>query len=472
MLGTRTILGLAIDECGIIAAELRVRPGRNEIRRTGQFVFEEALCPENTEALGLQFRRFLRTNHFSSKQASIGIPAKWVLAKEIVVPPANPDALAGMLSIQAERAFSLNPAELIFDYCGCTKASEKSQVLLLAARARIVDQIRELASAAGLQVQSVTVSALAFGKALGEAGPEPWHGLYARPTYCEFWSQLDGRPRSIRHVPMVADNGTPGDYTKLLTSTIQRLILLSQDQSPTHRITAYDASGFSDEMIDRLNGQLTPQITITNGRAGLRLKGLGLSDRPEEAQSMAAAAVAMTAIGTDKPPIDFLNPRIGIKKTSGRKRLIVWAAIVGVACLVALGAVLVDWLGDRSDIATYSEQLEMMREDIAAAQEIVDRVSYAGSWASREPQFLDCLRELTLAFPQEARVWATSLALSENGQGALVGKANDEGSFYEVLDKIKQDAAFSDVKMIHIRDAGRNSGEKEFAVNFKFQDVR
>jgi hypothetical protein len=472
MLGTRTVLGLAIDEFGIIAAELRVRPGRNEIRRTGQFTFEEEFAPENAEGLGQQLRRFLRTNHFSSKQVSIGIPAKWVLAKEIVVPPANPDALAGMLSIQVERAFSLNPAELIFDYCGRTSASEKSQVLLLAARRKMVDQIRLLAGAAGLQVQAVTVSALAFGKALSEAGPEQWYGLYTRPTYCEFWSQLDGRPRSIRHVPMGADNGTPDDYAKLLTSTIQRLILLSQDQSPTHQVTAYDACGVSDEIIDRLNEQLAPQTTITNGGAGLRPKRLGLSDHPEEAQSIAAAAVAMTAVGTDKPPVDFLNPRIGVKKTSGRKRLAVWGAIIGAACLVALGSVLADWQGDRTDIATYTQQLELMSEDVAAAQEIVDRVSYAGSWASQEPQFLDCLRELTLAFPQEPRVWATSLALGENGQGALVGKANDERSFYEVLDKIKRNTAFADVKMIHIRDVGRDSREKEFAVHFKFQGVR
>ena len=102
----------------------------------------------------------------------------------------------------------------------------------------------------------------------------------------------------------------------------------------------------------------------------------------------------------------------------------------------------------------------------------MDRVSYAGSWVSREPRFLDCLRELTTAFPEEPRVWATSLALNENGTGLLVGKTTSESSFYEVLDKIKENKAFSDVKMIHIRDAGRDSREKEFAVNFKFESVK
>ena len=42
----------------------------------------------------------------------------------------------------------------------------------------------------------------------------------------------------------------------------------------------------------------------------------------------------------------------------------------------------------------------------------------------------------------------------------------------QVQDKIKQNEAFTDVQMIHIRDVGRNSTEKEFAVKFKFQGVR
>ena len=184
MFGTRTILGLAIDEFGIAVAEVHIRPGRPEVQRVGQWSFEEKLNSDNAKALGQKLRQFLRTNHFSSKQAIIGIPTKWVVAKEIVAPPASPDALAGMLNIQAERAFSLNASELIFDYCGRTSVSEQSEVLLLAARREIVDQTKELMVAAGLEVRSMTVSALAFGKTLSKAGPEHQYGLYTRPTYC------------------------------------------------------------------------------------------------------------------------------------------------------------------------------------------------------------------------------------------------------------------------------------------------
>ena len=462
MLGTRTLLGLAIDDFGIAAAEVRIHSGRPQIEHAGHWDFPEKLDSDNAGRMGQQLRQFLRANGFSSKRAVIGLATKWIVAREITAPPASPEALAGMLGIQAERAFSLNAGELIFDYCGRTSTSQKSEVLLVAARRQIVSQVRELAAAAGLQVQSMTVSALALGAIVSETGPEPRYGLYIRLAYCEFWAQANGSPQFVQHVPMAARNETDEQYVESLSSTVQRLIMLSsrEGNSPPYRVTAYDGYGLPNGIIGRLNERLAPQIAVAGEQ--------GSPDQPEQAQSVAAAAVATAAVGADEPLVNFLHPRIGVQKKAGHKRIAAWAAVTGAVCLLALAAVVADILADRADIATYTEQLKLMSEDIAAAREIVDRISYAKSWTSQQPVFLDCLRELTLAFPEEPVVWATNLRLSEN-VGALVGKASDEQSFYQVLDKIKEHKAFSNVQMIHIRNAGRDSREKEFAVNFEFQ---
>ena len=473
MIGTRHILGLAIDDGGVVATELCIRAGRAEIRASGEFSWEKGFKAENAKVLGEQLRRFLKEGGFSSSRVAVGLAAKWILAKEIETPAAAPEALAGMLGIQAERAFSVNPGELVFDYCGKTNASEKGQVLLLAAPRQVVDRIKAITDTAGLRVQFVTVSALACGGASCETDPTSGYGLYARPTYCEFWGHSDGGLRFIKHVP-IGQDGTPAGYADLLCSTIQRLVLLSpeQEQSPPYQVTAYDACGRDDKMLSRINERLKPHITVHDGCAGLLSSGLECSDPSHAAGSVAAVAVAMADARGGRPEIDFLHPRIGTKRTVEHKRLVGWAIFVAAACLIGAGVVLMGWQRDKRDIAVYTEQLKQMAPDVAAAREIVDRVSYASSWMSREPRFLDCLRELTTAFPDEPQVWATSLALSENGTGSLVGKATSEASFYDVLDKIKANKAFSDVKMIHIRDAGRDSREKEFAVNFKFQGVK
>jgi hypothetical protein len=470
MVATRHILGLAIDDSGVVATELSVRAGRTEIQATGELAWEQELTAETAKDLGDQLRRFLREHGFSSSRAVVGLAAKWVLAKEVDVPPANPDALAGILSIQAERAFSLDIDEMVFDYCG---SAERGQVLLFAAPRQIVDRIKTLMEAAGLRVQSMTVSALACSGALSESDPQCRYGLYARPTYCEFWSQADGALQFVRHVPMVRD-GTPAGYADLLTSTIQRQVLLSagQDQSPPHEITAYDACGLSSETVDQINGRLGPHIVVRDGHAGLRSRGLYVPDRPGAEQSVAATAVAMTAVGGAKPLVDFLNPRIGRKKVSPRTRLIAWASFAAVVCVISLVVVIADWQRNEADIATYTDQLAKMSDDVTAAREIVDRVSYAGSWTSHRPAFLDCLKDLAQAFPDEPSVWAQNLALTEDGRGSLTGKATSDASFYNVLDRIREDKAFADVQLIHFRNVGRNSLEKEFAVNFTFKGAK
>ena len=207
MLGTQTLLGLAIDDTGVVAAEVSIRSGQPAIKRTGLMPLYEKLSSENAKDIGQRLRHFLRENKLTSKRAVVGIPTKWIVTREIVAPRATPDALAGMLSIQAERAFSLNAGELVFDYCGQTSSSETSEVLLVAAQRQVVSQIRDLTDAAGLSVRSITVSALAFGKLLSENGPQQRYGLYARPTYCEFWSQSNGRLRSVQHVPVKVYSG-------------------------------------------------------------------------------------------------------------------------------------------------------------------------------------------------------------------------------------------------------------------------
>lgn len=476
MLGTRTILGLAIDEFGAVVAEVGIRSGRPEVHRVGQCIFEEKLGPDNGRTLGHALRQFLRANHFSLKNAAVGIPTKWVVAREVTSPPAGADAVAGLLAIQAERTFSLNAGELVFDYCGRTSTSQSSKVMLLAARRQMIEQIRELTAAAGLRVQSVTVSALAFGSPpLADPGAgEPRFGIYTRPTYCELWSHVDGAPRSIKHVAMPATNGEAGDQARRLISSLEQLILVSgsQDQTAPYQVTICDDAPLPDGVIDQLRTQLGPRATVTDGNAMLASSGWRHEDRAGQSGGIAAAAVAVAAAGPQKPAVDFLNPRIGRKKASPHRRVATWAVIAGIVLLGAAGAVIANWHSKRSDIVFFSEQLELIADDVAVARDLRDRLSYAGSWTSRDPRFLECLLQLTLAFPESPRVWATSLALSETSEGSLIGRATDEQSFYEVLNNIKQNAAFSNVMMMYLRDAGGSAQEKTFAVTFKFQGVK
>ncbi len=163
-------------------------------------------------------------------------------------------------------------------------------------------------------------------------------------------------------------------------------------QLPPYKVTAYDACGLSNELIDGLGERLGPQITVANGRAGLRAKGLGLGDRPEQTRAIAAAAVAMTGVGTERPLIDFLNPRVGGKKAVSHKRTVVWGAGIAGACVLALGILLLVWHVYAGEVAANAAWLQANSSQIAAAQEFADHYRYVEPWIDRQPRFLECLK--------------------------------------------------------------------------------
>src|SRR4030042_2095628 len=107
MMDSRHIVGLAIDDWGAVAVELHVRSGRAETWAAGEMAWKQELTSENAADLGDQLRRVLRDRGVSSRRAIVGLPAKWVLAREADVPPADPEAVAGLLGIQAARAFRI-----------------------------------------------------------------------------------------------------------------------------------------------------------------------------------------------------------------------------------------------------------------------------------------------------------------------------------------------------------------------------
>jgi hypothetical protein len=464
MLGTRTILGLAIDEFGIVAAEVSAHTGRPEIRHVGQLTFDEKLSSDNVNDRAGQLKAFLRTNHFTSKHAVIGIPLKWIVAKEMTAPAAANEAVAGMLGIQAERAFSLNANELIFDYHGSTSTSEPSRVMLLAARRQMIEHIKEMAASAGLHLQAVTVSALAFS---GSADSSRAHfGLYARPAYCEFWSQSNGRLHAVRHIPIPSTNGSGPDHTDVLTSAIQKQVMLTpqQDQTPPYEVTLYDASGLSTSVISRLDKQLRPQITLSDGRSSVLA---GTSGQGEHAEAIAAAAVAMAAARTAGPQVDFLNPRIGIKKVDHRKKAITYIAGGVAACVLIVGLIALDWHLKTSQIASYKAQLEEAKPQIDNAKLVVDRVAYAKSWLSQEPKFLERMRELTLMFPQKPNsAWVGNLTLTERTGGSLTGKSSDQATALDIIRQLREDKKFfTDIQRNYLRQTKEGF---EYSINFKF----
>jgi len=466
MTKARNILGLAFEEHSILAAEVHMRGDRPGIQVVGEFVLSDDFSAAGATEQGQRLRQFLKENGFSAKTAVVGLPAKWLVAKELTVPPTNAAALSGIMNLQAERAFSLDPKDLVFDYYGSAQPDKGGKLLLMAMQKERLAHIQMLTKAAGLSVLAVTPTSHALRKLGGDDVSDL--AIYVRNGYIESWSGKADLPW-IRHgvrLPQQAE-----DPAKAMQEQISRLLSVAPgdgQSSRPNRVMLYTGSTVKEESIAQISRSLSDQVEISDGDAHLLSAAFGAQQKSKVGTSGAAAALALAGVQEKTFFVDFLHSRMVPGRRIPQTRTLVWAAVAAFVIFVALAAVIWGWRQDVKDIATFTEQLAVMSDDIKAAREVVDRMSYASGWTSRSPEFLECLSQLTQAFPEEGTIWATNLALHENKQGLVTGKSLREESVLLVLDAIKLNDVFQNVQMVYMRDAGRGTNEVSFAIQFKF----
>jgi hypothetical protein len=466
MTQARNILGLAFEEHSILAAEVHLRGDQPSLHVAGEFVGGDEFSAANASQHGQQLRQFLKENGFSAKAVVVGLPAKWLVAKELTVPPTNAAALSGIMSIQAERAFSLDPRDLVFDYCGSAQPEKGGTLLLMAMQRQRLAQIQMLTKAAGLSVLAVTPTSHALRKLSGDDGSDL--AIYVRDGYSESWSGKADLPW-VRYVARASQQAE--DPAAVMQEQISRLLSVApgdRQSRGSNRVVLYTGSAVNGESIAKISRSLSGQVEISDGDARLLSSAFGAQQRFKVGASGAAAALALAGIQEKGLFVDFQHSRMVPGRRIPQTRTLVWAAVISFAALVAVISVIWGWRQDVNDIATFTKQLAFMDEDVKAAREVVERMSYASGWTSRQPEFLECLSQLTEAFPEEGAIWATNLALHENKEGLVTGKSLREESVLGVLDAMKLNDVFQNVQMVYMRDAGRGTNEVSFAIQFKF----
>jgi len=459
MFGTRKVLGLAFEEGAVRLAELRSGGQRPEVVRVAEFVPPAGISDDEPAALAAALRDFLARHGFTARRAVVGLPASWLMTRECSIPPAGADALRGMLRIQAERAFSSAPGELAMDCVDTLDAGQARPVLIVATLRSRLEQAVAAAQGAGLSVKAVTASSLALAAAVDGPGPGRLLLLRATPAGAELTAQTGAQPRMLRHVG--ADS--------MAEQVWRAVALLSQDAWWTSAdvLRVVDGRDAAPGTWQAVSERLGVRVQVDE-----TLAALDVDCGPEAADGAAgfaaAVAVARAGLAPGGGPVDFLHSHLTPVRKHGNRKRAAWAAAVGTALLVAGLFFAFDWRAQAAQVAELAAQQAAMAEDVAEAQRLIDTTASARGWYDRRPAFLDCLRELTLAFPERGSVWATSLAVREDMEGVVSGKAADERSVLDVLDRLKAADALAEVKLLYLRQAQGSSGDVAFAMGFTY----
>lgn len=471
----KKVLGIAIGENSLLVAEVVFGP-RPLVKRLAEFAYPAPLPPERLGELGEALRSFLRDREFSAKSAVVGIPARWLLLRQKEVPPADARTLIPMLRLGAEAEFTSELGELVYDFAGDVHTADAKSVVLMATPRQRVDAIAAMCRAADLKVVAVTASAVTLGEATGKVVGQDTLVLAVGASGAEITAQRGAVSGAVRHLSS-ATSQPP-------FSELRRAVSSMSTGISNRELFLWDGAGIDSDALGQALGR-----AVRNGD----LPALGVTTAPESVNGegrkyAAAVALALSVAGGVRPRIDFLHSRLAPAR---KRRIPQWATIAAAAAVLIIGITLFAYMQMRSreaEVDQLKAQLAGIKDQRVSAQAFVDKVSFARAWHGGDPRYLNCLRDLTSAMPDDGETYATNLILREtphplasagsNGSkargssadvrtltGILDGKTSDQRHVEALQDRIAHSAAFVDVKLGGSDDAGRGR-EVSFSINF------
>lgn len=465
MIGVKTkrVLGVAVSERAIHVAELSSTREGARLVRCASFELPKGATWENTNAIGPAFKTFLQESKFEAKTAVVGLSGRWVLVKQMAVPPATAQAAAGILRLAAEREYHADAREWALDYLGEPSSSEKSTVLLAATPRQRMARVLETLAAAELRVSCVTMTTLALANTKPASDAPGGAVLSLASDGVELAVRAGGRVVAVERVPTTSGPTMDTEIRRVLASTGHN------PDAGKSMITAWDQTGLSRADVNRLGERVGMAVRINPDSHELGI--LNGTPGSNGFTPATAGAVALAMLGVSEArSIDFLSTRMTpappSRWTTPRKLAAIAAALVALLLLF----VVADWYSASSEVSDLQAQKNALRESHAIAETNVSKFDLVRGWYDNRPHTLDCLRAVTLAFPTNGQVWASSITVREDMSVVLACKAQSEGDVTDLLNRfegLRKAGTVRDVKLV-MKQMDRNSRVVTFAVTFSF----
>jgi hypothetical protein len=472
-LRSASYLGVCVSDRAIVCAEVALSGGRRIVRQSAEFAVPAGTSLlDRPEAVGEALKAFLRERRFGASRAVVGVPARWMIALEKDVPPAADDQARALLRLQAERLAVAENGDMLFDFAGQADSSRATKVLLVGIQRQRVDAVERMLTAAGLDVVAITSSALALAR--GANGPERDRPmlLLGRQGAEMVWRH-DGAPKMLRHMSVAAVNGHGPVSVGPLGTELGRAVALTRMNGTTaaaRELMLWDTVGLSPAQVSELSERTGLTVRAADARKELGVESVNGQAGAADASSV-APALALAVAGTDRAllPVDFKRSRLMPQKTRRVGRKTTWAFAAGLFVLVGIVALYWSVRTHETELAQLSSSLDAHKAEYKSAENMVGRVTYSRGFFDTRPPYLECMVDVTKAFPRESdQIWVTTLTLRENRKGQIQGKASSNETVRTVLEALKRNPKFAGVQLLDLRDAGGRTREVTFSIGFNY----
>jgi Tfp pilus assembly protein PilN len=476
----KKVLGLALGERSLLAAEVIVAGDQPTVTAVGELVYPEGVSVATPEELAKALSQFLRDKGFTARQTMIGLPAKWLVVRPKDVPPADAATVTEMLRLAAESEFPTDIKDLVFDFTGTLGDHQSKSVLLMATPRKYVDAAVALCEAARLTAVGVTSSGVALGEVTGRVMSRDPLVLAVGSGGAEMTSQSGSASSAIRHL-------RAPDPQPAFASELRRALLTLANGKADRELILWDGAGLDAGHLGENLG-----VKVRSGD----LPNLGVSTPATNANGegrkyAAAVALGLAGIQGADDSVDFLHPRLAPPK---QQRVPQWAMVAGLSVILVISLAIwayADLQNQRTLLATNQAKYNAESGRLTVAEKFVDTVSFAQAWHGGNPRYLACMQDLTVAVPEDYLTYVTSIVIHEapkpqvtatptpsktaknplNETRPLVvqvfGKTSDQDKVHTLLAQLQHVPTFSEV-MLSNSNANVRERNWSFAITFTY----
>lgn len=164
----RRSLGLEIGAAGVRWVELDEERGRVAVRSSGTAALNGAGARTAGEAL----RSLAAEQRWRAREVVVSLPRSAVTLRWVSLPGAPRAETAGMVELEAMQSLPFPTEEAAWDFVSFPAPEGRQDVLMVAARRHLVQEMRRQVEAAGLRVGAASVDSLAATALYREVLPE------------------------------------------------------------------------------------------------------------------------------------------------------------------------------------------------------------------------------------------------------------------------------------------------------------
>ncbi len=474
--GTTVAFDLGANAVRVVEVEWTGADGAGHLAKRGSAPLPVNIwndLPAGGDAFVAALKQAMSSAGISAKSVVACLPRRLVTLRFARLPHAPPEQMRGLVAFEAQQYVLFPLDEVILDYHVVTEGAngmplasedDMESVLLAAARRTLITDLIALFERAGLELEQLTVSALALAEHIRES-IEPTALLDVEPGEMDVAVVANRQLLFTRASGLDVSGAHPEIAALRLADEVARTFTSFQNEYRQQTLAHIYLSGPSVQGADGAAVEQTLRSVLEMPIDSLRSRLLPPTD-PEARAYATAVGAAMQTRPNSLASINLVPDERAIRKAQAQQRrqqqyavlvglLVVGLLVYGVQHTLAASAKAKAVRLDANEkYRKFNDAVEVRRKQF---QRTKDLYAELNTGLDRDHPSVDVLVALNRTLPTSADIWLTQFAFDRTGIITIHGETKSAAAATEMVIALQDSGAFTDVKLAYMGDAQENN---------------